>query len=95
MFRSFGAAAVLVITSMAVLGCGSSLSLEDATIRCDQEKAAKGMLFGRTTYQECLSCYQICGNECSSVATSPPTYMCSDPVDQIELEASKSSTSSK
>lgn len=78
MFRTIGAAAVLVITSLAALGCGSGLSVEDATIRCDQEKASKGSLFGRETYNECISCYETCGNECSSVASSPPTYKCAD-----------------
>ena len=78
MFRTVGAAAVLVITSLAALGCGSGLSVEDATIRCDQEKAAKGALFSTTTYNECLTCYETCGNECSSVASSPPTYKCAE-----------------
>jgi hypothetical protein len=78
MFRFVGAAAVLVITSMAVFGCSSGLSVEDATVRCDQEKTAKGSLFGTGTYQECLSCYESCGDDCASVATSPPTYKCPD-----------------
>lgn len=76
MFRSIGAAAILVITSMAALGCGSGVSTEEATIRCDQEKASKGMLFGKTTYQECLACFELCGNDCSPIASSPPTYTC-------------------
>lgn len=78
MFRSVGAAAILVITSMAVFGCGSGLSAEDAAIRCDQEKTSKGMLFGPTTYAECLSCYEECGDSCAPISTSPPTYKCAD-----------------
>jgi hypothetical protein len=76
MFRMIGAAAVLVITSLAALGCSSGLSLEDATIRCDQEKVSKGSLFAKGTYNECLQCYQTCGDECAPVASSPPTYGC-------------------
>ena len=94
MFRTIGAAAVLVITSVAALGCGKGLSLEDATIRCDQEKTAKGSLFGPGTYNECLTCYETCGDECTSVASSPPAYKCSDELDQLTIDASKSSTSS-
>ncbi|MFS8066908.1 MAG: hypothetical protein ACMG6S_11105 [Byssovorax sp.] len=82
MFRTLSAAAVLVITSTAALGCGSGLSLEDATIRCDQEKVSKGSLFARGTYDECLWCYQTCGDECTSVASSPPTYEC--PKEQVD-----------
>jgi hypothetical protein len=78
MYRLVGAAALLVISSMAALGCGSGLSAEDAAIRCDQERVAKGQLFGKTTYDECLSCFEECGDSCSSIATSPPTYACTD-----------------
>ena len=92
MVRTVGAAAVLVITSLAALGCGSGLSLEDATIRCDQEKTAKGSLFGPQTYNQCLKCYETCGDECSSVASSPPTYQCADPLDQVSIVAGASST---
>ncbi len=78
MFRSVGAAVLLMISSMAALGCGSGLSLEEAAVRCDQEKSAKGQLFGKTTYQECLSCFQECGDTCAPISTSPPTYSCAD-----------------
>lgn len=94
MFRSVGAAAILVITSMAVFGCGSGLSEEDSAIRCDQEKTSKGKLFGPTTYQECLNCYETCGDECAAISTSPPTYQCTDPDDQILLAAKNTSGSS-
>lgn len=89
MFRTIGAAAVLVLTSMAALGCGKGLSEEDATIRCDQEKTAKGSLFGTETYNECLTCYETCGDECTSVASSPPEYKCADELDQLTIDASK------
>ena len=78
MVRTVGAAVVLVITSLAALGCSSGLSTEDATIRCDQEKTAKGSLFGTQTYNECIACYELCGDDCASAATSPPTYKCAD-----------------
>ena len=94
MFRSVGAAAILVITSMAALGCGSGLSADDAAIRCDQEKASKGKLFGTTTYRECLDCYETCGDTCTAISTSPPTYQCTDPADQLLLDAKKSASSS-
>ena len=78
MFRLPSAVAVLVITSTAALGCGSGLSREDATIRCDQEKVSKGSLFAKDTYNECLSCYETCGDDCAPVASSPPTYKCAE-----------------
>ena len=78
MFRSFAAAAVLVISSMAAMGCSSGLSPDDAAIRCDQEKAAKGQLFGKDTYAACLSCFEECGDACAAIPSSPPTYTCAD-----------------
>ena len=78
MFRSFAAAAVLVFSSMAAMGCGSGLSADDAAIRCDQEKAAKGQLFGKDTYAACLSCFEQCGDTCHAISSSPPTYGCPD-----------------
>jgi hypothetical protein len=78
MFRSFGAAVLLVITSVAVFGCSSGLSLEDATIRCDQEKASKKEFVTFAAYNECLACYQLCGDTCIAVATAPATYVCPD-----------------
>lgn len=79
MFRSFGAAAVLlVITSMAALGCGSGLSLEEATVRCDQEKTAKKEFVTFAAYNQCLACYQECGDTCVAAATAPATYKCPD-----------------
>jgi hypothetical protein len=78
MFRSFGAAVLLVITSMAVFGCSPGLSLEDATIRCDQEKTSKKEFVTFAAYNECLVCYQLCGDSCIAVATAPATYKCPD-----------------
>jgi hypothetical protein len=88
MFRSFAAAAVLVISSMAAMGCGSGLSAADAAIRCDQEKASKGQLFGTDTYAGCLSCFEECGDSCTAISTSPPTYTC--PGDSASTTASSS-----
>ena len=78
MFRSFGAAVLLVITSLAVFGCSSGLSLEDATIRCDQEKTSKKEFVTFAAYNECLACFQECGDTCIAVATAPATYKCPD-----------------
>ena len=87
MVRMVFAAAVLVMTSTAAFGCSSGLSVEDATQRCDQEKTAKGLLFGTQTYNECIACFEKCGDDCTSAASSPSTYTCPD-------ESTTSSTSS-
>ncbi len=78
MVRTVGIAAFLMITAAAALGCGSGLSLEDATIRCDQEKAAKSQFVTSAAYAQCLTCYQECGNDCVIAATAPSSYSCPD-----------------
>lgn len=78
MVRTVGIAAFLMITAAAALGCGSGLSLEDATIRCDQEKAAKPQFVTFAAYNQCLTCYQECGNDCVVAATAPSSYTCPD-----------------
>jgi hypothetical protein len=76
MFRTVGIAAFLMITAAAALGCGSGLSVEDATIRCDQEKAAKAQFVTSAAYAQCIACYQECGDDCLIAATAPSSYSC-------------------
>jgi hypothetical protein len=49
-----------------------------ATSRCDAERAAHGMLFNDSSYQQCLDCMQSCGDECQAAPTSPVTYACAE-----------------
>jgi hypothetical protein len=67
----------LPIVALLALGCGKGLSTADARVRCDQEKTAKSDCFevGKT-YEQCLSCYEECGDECRPGAECPTTYAC-------------------
>lgn len=76
MVRTVGFAAVLMITAASALGCGAGLSVEDATIRCDQEKAAKPQFVTFEAYNQCIACYQECGDDCAVAATAPSSYTC-------------------
>jgi hypothetical protein len=58
------------------IGCGSGISASDAQARCDQERAAKVATMTDKSYQQCLDCYQSCGDQCAAKATSPETYAC-------------------
>lgn len=61
------------------LGCGAGFSEESATLRCDQERStnAAGCITD-AVYQQCLSCYQECGNDCIRVDSCPGSYVCKD-----------------
>jgi hypothetical protein len=62
------------------LGCGGGLSEDDAALRCDQEVAAKGgggcITPGSAAYDECLSCFEECGDDCTPRAECPAKYTC-------------------
>jgi len=88
MFRTVSFAAFLMITAATALGCGSGLSPEDAKIRCDQEKAAKAQFVTFAAYNQCLVCYEQCGDDCIIAATAPSSYSCPD-----DSSSSSSSTS--
>jgi hypothetical protein len=70
--------AALSMVALLALGCGKGLSQEDAKVRCDQEKTAKApQCFDVTkTYDDCMSCYQECGDDCRANAECPATYTC-------------------
>jgi hypothetical protein len=78
MFRSVGAAVLLVISSMAAFGCSSGLSPEAAKIRCDQEKTSKKEFVTFDAYNQCLACFEACGDTCVIAATAPASYTCPD-----------------
>lgn len=68
-------AALIAIAALS-MGCGSGLSTEEATQRCDQERNIKKMFFSEGSYTSCLGCYEECGDECVAQATSPESYAC-------------------
>jgi hypothetical protein len=62
------------------LGCGDGLSEEDATVRCDQEVQSRGqqdcITPGSPAYDECMSCFQECGDLCQPSSECPAKYTC-------------------
>ena len=95
MVRTVGFAALLMITAAAAFGCGSGLSVEDATLRCDQEKAAKPQFVTFESYNQCLTCYEQCGDDCVIGATAPSTYTCPDDSSSSSTTSSTSTGGSK
>jgi hypothetical protein len=70
--------AALSMVALLALGCGKGLPKEEAKIRCDQEKTAKApqCWSESKTYDQCVSCYEECGDECQANADCPATYTC-------------------
>lgn len=65
-----------IVVAVFSIGCGSGISAADAQTRCDQDRAAKGAFVTDASYQQCLSCFEQCGDQCAAKATSPETYAC-------------------
>jgi hypothetical protein len=65
-----------LLFASAALGCGSGLSEEDAQLRCDQERESKGAFVTDEAYDQCLACFEECGDACEPQATVPASYEC-------------------
>ena len=68
--------AALITIAVLSVGCGSGLSTEEATQRCDQERFIKDDFYTDSSYAQCISCFEECGDECLARATAPETYAC-------------------
>jgi hypothetical protein len=77
--RGFALAGMFLGMAVLSLGCGSGYSEEKAKIQCDQERAANASAcVTDAVYEQCLSCYQECGNDCVRAESCPASYACSD-----------------
>jgi hypothetical protein len=70
------AVGALIAVSALSIGCGSGKSEDEAKVYCDQLQASLTNSFGAASYDQCVSCYEDCGQLCESKATSPATFAC-------------------
>ncbi len=63
----------LSVVALAAFGCG--LSDEEVQIRCDQEKT-NDMCVTDDAYQQCMSCYEECGDSCNKAESCPAQFIC-------------------
>lgn len=54
--------------------CGG-MSLEEATERCDADRS-RLLTCPEETYQQCISCHEECGNDCTLIDTHGQTASC-------------------
>ena len=68
---------ILAVLSFLPAGCGG-FSEEDATAWCDQESNARGVCSpaGSAAYDQCISCYEDCGNDCQAQNHCPEEWVC-------------------
>ncbi|MDI3286416.1 hypothetical protein [Polyangium sp. 15x6] len=69
-----------VLTSflgLALAAC-AGYSPEEAQTKCDLERAAKAACVNDAAYQQCLSCFEECGDSCAIAESCPIQYICSE-----------------
>lgn len=76
MHRLFASVLVSALFS-SLIGC-SGYSPEESKIKCDLERKANATCFTDATYNQCLSCYETCGETCASAESCPAQYICSE-----------------
>jgi hypothetical protein len=73
-----GTAAIAIAIAALAAGCGG-LSTVEAEQRCDQERAAEGTgtsCIDDAAYDECVSCYEDCGDDCARGDACPAHFSC-------------------
>jgi hypothetical protein len=81
-------AGCLVLSSIAVVGCTSGYSDEDAVARCDQERDARsqgqdGSCMTDAAYQACVAAFTECGDEVEVSESCPTEFDCNEPTTEV------------
>jgi hypothetical protein len=74
--RVFGSVTFIMFLAVGA-GC-QGYSKEKATVVCDQERTAKAQCVTDASFDQCVACYQECGNGCRAQALCPEEYSCND-----------------
>jgi hypothetical protein len=75
MFRH---ALVLTTTWMiaaALIGCGSGYTRSEAELRCRSLNPV-GRPGSDVAYEQCVPCFEDCGDDCAIAESDPPQYSC-------------------
>ena len=49
---------------------------DQAVERCNLEKTNQGVCFVDDTYDQCVSCFEQCGDNCAVAESCPVQYVC-------------------
>jgi hypothetical protein len=65
-----------LIFGAAVLASCGGLSTEEATGYCDRARKAESQCVDDAAYQQCISCYEDCGVDCTANESCPRQFTC-------------------
>ncbi|MCC6555257.1 MAG: hypothetical protein IT372_20020 [Polyangiaceae bacterium] len=76
MVRRVWPALALLAPAALAAGCGG-LSTVEAEQRCDQARAADATdCVNDAAYDQCVSCFEECGDECAKAESCPAQFIC-------------------
>jgi hypothetical protein len=75
MVRSFQYALATLVLGCIACFAGCYAGANDKVF-CDQYQSGLGPCFNDKVYQECLNCYDTCGDVCQPVDSCPTKFTC-------------------
>lgn len=78
-FIPLSAALLLALTSVIVSsGCQDHFTTQEAVATCTELTERNPATNPPTSFDDCVACYESCGQDCAQAGTSPETYVCPD-----------------
>jgi len=68
---------LIPFAALALVACGG-YSPEEAQTKCDLERTSKSQCVNDAAYQQCLSCFEECGDGCAIAESCPLQYICTE-----------------
>lgn len=69
----------VLLSLVGLLAACGGLSTPEAEQRCNQERQANGTnCVTEEAYDECVSCYEECGDSCARLESCPVQYQCEE-----------------
>ena len=75
MQRTFCLLLAFAALATSIVAC-TGYPADQAKDRCDIEQQNQGVCFSDGTYDECLSCFEECGDACAVAESCPVQYVC-------------------
>lgn len=67
---------VLIVCGTSLVGCGSRFSTQEATDACEQLLDRINTAETDEQFNECVACFEDCGDDCQQQDTAPATFAC-------------------
>lgn len=66
------------LLGLALSGCGPDFTPEQAQTECNRLRNDLAACFNDAVYEQCVSCHETCGRECSLLDSCPHQFVCDE-----------------